>query len=494
MHLHILGICGTFMGGLALLARALGHRVTGSDANVYPPMSTQLEAAGIALCQGYEAAHLQPAPDVVVVGNAMTRGVPAVEYMLDQGLPYVSGPRWLAEHLLAGRHVLAVAGTHGKTTTASLLAWLLEDAGLAPGFLIGGVPGNFGVSARLGDGRFFVVEADEYDTAFFDKRSKFLHYRPRTLIINNLEFDHADIFDDLAAIQRQFHHLVRTVPGSGLILHPRGVGSIDEVLDMGCWTPRQSLALAEPGFDSPTPPAAATTGDSGQWDAQVTEPGSTDWSARRTSDRSADWVAELLAPAGTEVRLHHQGRGLGTWSWSQTGRHNVANALAAVAAAADVGVVPEAAMVALGRFQGVRRRMELRGEVGGVRLYDDFAHHPTAIATTVDGLRRSVGDARVIAVLEPRSNTMRAGVHAETLAASLGDADQVFLFAPPDLGWDADAAMAPLGDRCAVLGGIEQLVNAIVLAVRPGDHLLVMSNGGFQGIHQRLLDALGERA
>ncbi|EIC20552.1 UDP-N-acetylmuramate:L-alanyl-gamma-D-glutamyl-meso-diaminopimelate ligase [Thiorhodovibrio frisius] len=464
MHLHILGICGTFMGGLALLARELGHRVTGSDANVYPPMSTQLEAAGIELSQGYAASHLQPAPDVVVVGNAMTRGVPAVEYMLDQGLPYVSGPQWLAEHLLGARHVLAVAGTHGKTTTASLLAWLLEDAGLEPGFLIGGVPGNFGLSARLGAGRYFVVEADEYDTAFFDKRSKFLHYRPRTLVINNLEFDHADIFDDLAAIQRQFHHLVRTVPGSGLIIHPQGVESIEQVLAMGCWTQRQSLALVEP------------------------EP--TDAPAHPSTQPEADWRAELLNPAGAEVRLHRDGAVLGAWSWNQTGRHNVSNALAAIAAAAHVGVEPQAAMATLERFQGVRRRMELRGEVGGVRLYDDFAHHPTAIATTLDGLRKSVGQARILAVLEPRSNTMRAGVHAKTLAASLGEADLVYLFAPADLGWDAAAVMAPLGERVRVHEAIEPLVAEIIKTVQPGDHLLVMSNGGFQGIHQRLLDAL----
>ncbi|WPL15861.1 UDP-N-acetylmuramate:L-alanyl-gamma-D-glutamyl-meso-diaminopimelate ligase [Thiorhodovibrio winogradskyi] len=463
MHLHILGICGTFMGGLALLARELGHRVTGSDANVYPPMSTQLEAAGIRLAQGYAASHLQPAPDVVVVGNAMTRGVPAVEYLLDEGLPYVSGPRWLAEHLLGARHVLAVAGTHGKTTTASLLAWLLEDAGFEPGFLIGGVPGNFGQSARLGGGRYFVVEADEYDTAFFDKRSKFLHYRPRTLVINNLEFDHADIFGDLAAIQRQFHHLVRTVPGSGLIIHPRGVESIEQVLAMGCWTPRQTLALAGPELaDQPRQPGA-------------------------------DWCAELLNPAGTEVRLHRDGTALGSWSWNQTGRHNASNALAAIVAAAHVGVAPRAAMAALSRFQGVRRRMELRGEVGGVRLYDDFAHHPTAIATTLDGLRQSVGKARIVAVLEPRSNTMRAGVHADTLAASLREADLVFLFAPADLGWDAAAVLAPLGERARVMEAIEPLVARISQAVQPGDHLLVMSNGGFQGIHQRLLDTLTAR-
>lgn len=459
MHLHILGICGTFMGGLALLARALGHRVSGSDANVYPPMSSQLAAAGIDLREGYAAAHLDPAPDVVVVGNAMTRGLPAVEFMLDAGLPYVSGPQWLAEHLLCSQHVLAVAGTHGKTTTASLLAWLLEDAGLEPGFLIGGVPGNFRCSARRGGGQVFVVEADEYDTAFFDKRSKFLHYRPRTLVINNLEFDHADIFPDLAAIQRQFHHLVRTVPGTGLILHPCAEPSIEQVLAMGCWTPRQSLGL----FDARAGQAAMP---------------------------AADWSAALLNGAGTRARLYRDGAEIGDWSWSQTGRHNVANALAAVAAAAHVGVAPERALPALERFQGVRRRMELRGEVGGVRVYDDFAHHPTAIATTLDGLRQAVGAARIVAVLEPRSNTMRAGVHAGVLAASLGAADLVFVFAPPELDWDAAAALAPLGARVRVLQDLTALLEAILAAARPGDHLLVMSNGGFQGIHQRLLDAL----
>jgi UDP-N-acetylmuramate: L-alanyl-gamma-D-glutamyl-meso-diaminopimelate ligase len=456
MHLHILGICGTFMGGLALLARELGHRVTGSDANVYPPMSTQLEAAGIELTLGYEAAPLQPAPDVVVVGNAMSRGVPAVEYLLDHGLPYVSGPQWLAEHLLSKRHVLAVAGTHGKTTTASLLAWLLEDAGLEPGFLIGGVPGNFGRSARLGKGEGFVVEADEYDTAFFDKRSKFLHYRPRALIINNLEFDHADIFPDLAAIQRQFHHLIRTVPGSGQILYPRGVANIEQVLTMGCWTPCQTLEVLD------APP----------------------------TESAADWQAQLLSADGSHARLYHAGVLLGDWFWTQCGRHNVANALAAIAAAAQVGVAPETALASLSRFQGVRRRLELRGERAGVRLYDDFAHHPTAIATTLDGLRQSVGSARILAVLEPRSNTMRAGVHANTLAASLQDADLVYLFAPADLDWDATAVLAPLGKRARVHQTIEPLVAEILQAAQPGDHLLVMSNGGFQGIHQRLLDGL----
>jgi UDP-N-acetylmuramate: L-alanyl-gamma-D-glutamyl-meso-diaminopimelate ligase len=448
MHLHILGICGTFMGGVALLARALGHRVTGSDANVYPPMSTQLKAAGIELMQGYDASHLDPAPDVVVVGNAMKRGIPAVEYMLDAGLPYVSGPQWLAEHLLAGRHVLAVSGTHGKTSTSSMLAWILEDAGLAPGFLIGGVPQDFGVSARLGAGRHFVVEADEYDTAFFDKRSKFVHYRPRTLVINNLEFDHADIFDDLAMIQRQFHHLVRTVPGTGLITYPAGEPAVDAVLAMGAWTPLASI------------------GEGGDW--------------------SAEWLAEdasafrVLAPGGDSAELR----------WELTGAHNVQNALSAMAAAAHVGVAPAQSAAALGRFQGVKRRMELRGEVRGVRVYDDFAHHPTAIATTLAGLRRRVGDARIIAVLEPRSNTMRLGVHAAALADSLAAADRVEVYAPAELDWDAAAVLAPLGERLRVATAVGDIVAALGAEARPGDHVLVMSNGGFGGIHQRLLDAL----
>ncbi len=451
MQLHILGICGTFMGGLALLARALGHRVTGSDANVYPPMSTQLEAAGIDLMQGYAAAQLDPAPDLVVVGNAMKRGIPVVEHMLDAGLAYVSGPQWLAEHLLPGRHVLAVSGTHGKTTTASMLAWVLEVAGRAPGFLIGGVPQDFGVSARLGDGECFVVEADEYDTAFFDKRSKFVHYRPRTLIINNLEFDHADIFDDLAMIQRQFHHLVRTVPASGLIVHPHGEPAVDAVLAMGVWTPTRS------------------TGNGGDWNASLL-----------VADGSA---FRVQAPDGGEAELR----------WKQTGAHNVQNALSALAAAADLGIEPALAAAALGRFKGVKRRMELCGEVGGVRVYDDFAHHPTAIASTLQGLRRSVGKARIIAVLEPRSNTMRLGAHAGALARSLEAADLVQVYAPADLDWDAKAALAPLGDRLRVVAAVEQIVAEVAADARAGDHVLVMSNGGFGGIHQRLLETLAAR-
>ncbi|MES9976270.1 UDP-N-acetylmuramate:L-alanyl-gamma-D-glutamyl-meso-diaminopimelate ligase [Candidatus Thiodiazotropha sp. LNASS1] len=450
MHIHILGICGTFMGGIALLARALGHRVSGSDANVYPPMSTQLEGAGIDLMEGFEADHLQPAPDMVVVGNAMSRGNPAVEAMLNRGLPYTSGPQWLAEHVLQGRWVLAVAGTHGKTSTASLLAWILEQAGLQPGFLIGGVPENFGLSARLGDSPFFVVEADEYDTAFFDKRSKFVHYRPRTLIMNNLEFDHADIFDDLAMIQRQFHHLVRTVPAEGLIISPLNDGNISDVLDMGVWTP---LEFFDPEIE-------------------------------------AGWHAEHTTADGHSFDVVCEGEMQGRISWELIGNHNVANALAALAAARHAGVRPGAAIEAFSGYKNVKRRMELCGEVNGVRVYDDFAHHPTAIETTLDGLRKQVGDARIIALLEPRSNTMKRGVHADRLADALRAADQVMMFMPDDLQWDAAAALASLGDRAELFSDTASMVSLAVETARPGDHILVMSNGGFEAIHQRLLDAL----
>ncbi|MCU7941537.1 MAG: UDP-N-acetylmuramate:L-alanyl-gamma-D-glutamyl-meso-diaminopimelate ligase [Candidatus Thiodiazotropha sp. (ex Cardiolucina cf. quadrata)] len=450
MHIHILGICGTFMGGIALLARALGHRVSGSDANVYPPMSTQLEQAGIDLMEGFEADHLQPAPDMVVVGNAMSRGNPAVEAMLNRGLPYTSGPQWLAEHVLQGRWVLAVAGTHGKTSTASLLAWILEQAGLQPGFLIGGVPENFGLSARLGDSPFFVVEADEYDTAFFDKRSKFVHYRPRTLIMNNLEFDHADIFDDLAMIQRQFHHLVRTVPAEGLIISPLNDGNISDVLDMGVWTP---LEFFDPEIE-------------------------------------AGWHAEHTTADGHSFDVVCEGEMQGRVSWELIGNHNVANALAALAAARHAGVRPGAAIEAFSGFKNVKRRMELCGEVNGVRVYDDFAHHPTAIETTLDGLRKQVGDARIIALLEPRSNTMKRGVHADRLADALRAADQVMMFMPDDLQWDAATALASLGDRAELFSDTASMVSLAVETARSGDHILVMSNGGFEAIHQRLLDAL----
>jgi len=450
MHIHILGICGTFMGGIALIARAMGHEVTGSDANVYPPMSTQLESAGIGLMQGFDPAHLDPAPDMVVVGNAMSRGNPAVEAMLDQGLRFTSGPQWLSEHVLQNQWVLAVAGTHGKTTTASMLAWILEDAGLNPGFLVGGVPGNFGISSRIGQGSFFVVEADEYDTAFFDKRSKFVHYRPRTVVLNNLEFDHADIFDNLEQIQKQFHHLVRTVPGSGLIVAPADEPALDEVLDMGCWTRVE----------------------------------------RFSPDAPATWTVSSVAADGSDFEVVCEGKSAGKVRWSLTGNHNVANGLAAVAAARHAGVPADVAVQALCRFENVKRRMELKGSVRGVRLFDDFAHHPTAIKTTLAGLRANVGEKRIFAVLEPRSNTMRMGIHADQLASALNDADRVYVLQPDDLQWDLQSVLSDLGSRVSVMTGPGQIVKAVGAEVSSGDTILVMSNGGFDGIHQRILDEL----
>jgi len=438
------------MGGIALIARSLGHEVSGSDANVYPPMSSQLEAAGIRLMQGYQPSHLDPAPDQVVVGNAMSRGNPAIEYMLERGLRYTSGPQWLAENVLQDRWVLAVSGTHGKTTTSAMLAWILEYAGLKPGFLVGGVPENFGVSARAGDHPFFVVEADEYDTAFFDKRSKFVHYRPRTLVMNNLEFDHADIFEDLEAIQRQFHHLVRTVPSNGLIVSPLNDGNLHEVLDMGCWTPVEH-------FDP---------------------------------ELEASWHTARSTPDGSRFDVMCETQDAGRVEWPLTGRHNVANALAALAAARHAGVPPSVGVAALAGFRNVKRRMELRGEVRGVRVYDDFAHHPTAIASTLDGLRKQVGDSRILAVLEPRSNTMRMGVHADRLAGSLAGADQVWVYAPDSLGWDAGSALRDLGARLHLSADTQTIVDEVTQMVAPGDQVLVMSNGGFEGIHQRLLDSL----
>ncbi|MBT8765425.1 UDP-N-acetylmuramate:L-alanyl-gamma-D-glutamyl-meso-diaminopimelate ligase [Metapseudomonas boanensis] len=448
MHIHILGICGTFMGSLAVLAKELGHRVTGSDANVYPPMSTQLEAQGIELMQGYDPAQLTPAPDLVVIGNALSRGNPAVEYVLNKGLPYVSGPQWLADHVLQGRWVLAVAGTHGKTTTTSMLAWVLEHAGMSPGFLIGGVPQNFGVSARLGGTPFFVVEADEYDSAFFDKRSKFVHYRPRTAILNNLEFDHADIFPDLAAIERQFHHLVRTIPGQGLIIHPTSETAIARVLEMGCWTPVQ------------------TTGEGGQWQAR------------------------LLAEDGSRFEVSFEGASAGTVEWELTGQHNVANALATLAAARHVGVVPELGVAALSAFKSVKRRMEKVAEVKGITIYDDFAHHPTAIATTLDGLRKRVGDAPVIAVIEPRSNSMKLGAHRDGLPESVKLADQVFWYAPPNLGWDLAATAMACPVPSQVCTSLESIINEVKVLARPGTQVVIMSNGGFGGLHGKLAKAL----
>jgi UDP-N-acetylmuramate: L-alanyl-gamma-D-glutamyl-meso-diaminopimelate ligase len=416
VHIHILGICGTFMGSLALLARELGYKVTGSDANVYPPMSTQLEAQGIELMEGYDPEHLNPAPDLVVVGNAMTRGNPAIEYMLDQGMHYVSGPQWLCEHVLQDRWVLAVAGTHGKTTTTSMLAWILEHAGMMPGYLIGGVPKNFEVSARLGGSPFFVIEADEYDTAFFDKRSKFVHYRPRTLIMNNLEFDHADIFDSLSDIERQFHHVVRTVPNNGQIIYPIGEAALERVIQKGCWTPIQKAAVhAE--------------------DAAL-----------------ADWSVNWLKDDGSQFEVCFENQVVGIVNWSQTGAHNVSNGLMAIIAARHVGVQPHHAVEALCAFGGVKRRMELIGECGGIRVYDDFAHHPTAIETTLAGLRANVGEGRILAIIEPRSNTMRLGSHRESLAASAQQADEVIWYQPPGLDWSLDDVVASVDNQTVSLG------------------------------------------
>jgi UDP-N-acetylmuramate: L-alanyl-gamma-D-glutamyl-meso-diaminopimelate ligase len=454
MRLHILGICGTFMGGVAALARELGHTVEGSDANVYPPMSTQLEALGIGLMSGYTAEHLQPGPDhvqpdLVVVGNAMTRGNPAVEYMLDARLRYISGPQWLGETVLAGRDVLAVAGTHGKTTTTSLLAHLLESAGMAPGFLVGGVPGNFGVSARLGQGKPFVIEADEYDTAFFDKRSKFVHYRPRIAILNNLEYDHADIFPDVAAIQRQFHHLVRTVPGNGRLIVNAHDERLAEVLAMGCWTPVETFGIGR-----------------------------------------GDWQATLVEADGSVFAVHRAGERIGEVRWSLLGNHSVMNALAALAAAAAAGADPCALLPAFAGFESVKRRMELVGEVNGVRVYDDFAHHPTAIATTLAGLRAKVGQARILVALEPRSNSMRQGAHAEALAPSLADADAVVFLHRPELSWDAGRVTAALGGRGTTAPTVDALVAALRAQARPGDQVIFMSNGGFEAAPRRFVESL----
>jgi len=450
MHIHVLGICGTFMGSLAVLAKELGHRVTGSDANVYPPMSTQLQAQGIELMQGYAPEHLQPAPDLVVIGNALSRGNPAVEYVLNQGLPYVSGPQWLADHVLQGRWVLAVAGTHGKTTTSSMLAWVLEHAGMSPGFLIGGVPQNFGISARLGDTPFFVVEADEYDSAFFDKRSKFVHYRPRTAVLNNLEFDHADIFPDLAAIERQFHHLLRTVPGEGLVIYPAAEQALRRVVGMGCWTPVQ------------------TTGEGGQWQAR------------------------LISEDGSQFAVLFDGVEQGEVRWSLTGQHSVANALVTLAAARHVGVLPELGIDALSQFHSVKRRMEKVAEVAGVTIYDDFAHHPTAIATTLDGLRKQVGDAQIIAVIEPRSNSMKLGAHRDGLPASAQQADRVYWYAPANLGWDLAATVASASNPTEVCDSLEAIIAGVKAHAAPGTQVVVMSNGGFGGLHGKLAKALAQ--
>lgn len=452
MHLHILGICGTFMGSLALLARDLGHTVTGSDANVYPPMSTQLENAGITLMQGYDRSHLQPHPDLVIVGNAMKRGIDAIEYMLNEGLAYISGPQFLADYVLQGKHVLGVAGTHGKTTTTTMLAWVLDQAGLNPGFLIGGVPLGFSESARLGGGEYFCVEADEYDSAFFDKRSKFVHYHPKTAILNNLEFDHADIFDDLAAIQKQFHHLVRTIPSEGRIIAPITETHIDEVLEQGCWTPVVRTSLeAHP---------------------------------------QSVFSAEQLSADGSHFKVLENGILKGEVKWNMTGQHSVANALATIAAAEHVGVAIETACEALSNFGGVKRRMELLGTVKGIEVYDDFAHHPTAIETTLDGARKRLGERKLWAIIEPRSNTMRMGSHKDGLAHSARLADEVIWYQPEGLDWDLQPVIDAASNKAIIVRTLDEILHQIVAEAGEGDAVVIMSNGGFGGLHQKLIAAL----
>jgi UDP-N-acetylmuramate: L-alanyl-gamma-D-glutamyl-meso-diaminopimelate ligase len=438
------------MGGIALLARELGYEVSGSDTNVYPPMSTQLENAGIALRSLDDTGQFDPAPDLVVIGNALSRGKTAVEWVLNHNLPYISGPEFLSNYLLRDRWVLAVAGTHGKTTTSSMLAWILEDAGLKPGFLIGGIPENFGLSARSGDAPFFVVEADEYDTAFFDKRSKFVHYRPRTLILNNLEYDHADIFPDLDAIKRQFHHLVRTVPGNGLIVAPHSDANIADVITMGCWTPVEYVG----------------------------------------NDNSCNWQINNLSQDASQFDVYVDGDKAGTVNWNLQGLHNVNNAVMAIAAARHAGVPVHHAIDAMSRFQNVKRRMEVVGTVNDITIYDDFAHHPTAIELTLGGLRNKVGNARIVAILEPRSNTMRMGIHQNTLANSLDKADEVIYYQPPDVDLDLNAVAAKTRPPAGVMASVDDIINALVNTSKPGDQLLIMSNGAFGGLHQKLLAAL----
>ena len=456
MHIHILGVCGTFMGSLAQLAKALGHRVTGSDANVYPPMSTQLEQAGIELMQGFDPVHLQPAPDLVVIGNAMSRGNPAVEYVLAQGIPYTSGPQWLRDYVLPGKWVLAVAGTHGKTTTSSMLAWILEYAGMAPGYLIGGVTKNFPSSARLGETPFFVVEADEYDSAFFDKRSKFVHYNARTVILNNLEFDHADIFPDLAAIQKQFHHLVRTVPNNGLLISPQDDAALNEVLAMGCWTPQQKFSV--------------------------------------DGDTSVEWRAELLERDGSAFAVFHEGTAVAQVRWAQTGLHNVNNGLAAMIAARHVGVTPEISAKALEQFAGVKRRMECLADIHSIKVYDDFAHHPTAIKTTLAGLRAKVGSQKIIAVIEPRSNTMRMGVHKDALNQACTDADDVLWYQPPNVDWAMDEVVNKSPVPAKLVHDLDELIHCAISLSEADTHIVIMSNGGFGGVHQKMIEQLKKHA
>lgn len=447
MRIHILGIGGTFMGSVALLARDLGHEVTGSDAKVYPPMSTLLAAQNIRLMEGYEARHLDSVdPDLVVIGNALSRGNALVETVLDRGLRYTSGPQWIAENVLPGRWVLAVAGTHGKTTTAGMLAWILEYAKLNPGFLIGGVPENFGISARLGDEPFFVIEADEYDTAFFDKRSKFVHYRPRTAVLSNLEYDHADIFPDLAAITLQFHHFVRTVPRSGLLVVNGQDENLSNLLTMGCWTPVERFG----------------------------------------SERG--WQALARNPEASRFQVVFNEQDQGEVTWDLLGGHNMANALCAIAAARHAGVQVKTALAALGKFRNVKRRLEVRGTIRGITVYDDFAHHPTAITATLEALRARIGNARILAVLELRSNTMRLGVHRDTLAGALVHADRVLLLKPDDLNWNLERVTNALNGRGQAYSTVEEIIETLIREARPNDHILIMSNGGFGNIHARLLE------
>jgi len=451
MHIHILGICGTFMAGIALLAKQQGYTVTGSDAATYPPMSTQLEALGIECHSGYSARNLIPQPEVVIIGNALSRGNPEVEAVFNQRLPYISGPQWLSEQILAKRWVLAVAGTHGKTTTSSMLAWILEEANLSPSFLIGGVPENFGVSARLVEASpFFVVEADEYDTAFFDKRSKFVHYHPNTLVLNNLEFDHADIFPDLAAIQRQFHHLIRTVPGNGLIIYKNQEVAIDEVLKQGCWTPQETIGNSD-----------------------------------------SDWYAKSLTQDHRHFEIWHKNQPVSEIKWDLIGQYNVHNALAAMSAAHHAGVPIAVACEALEQFKSVKRRLELRGVKKGISVYDDFAHHPTAIAATIEALRQRVGLQRIIAVLEPRSNTMRMGIHKNELMPALQGANIVALYQPKNLGWSLFQTAKSL-EKAQVFEQVGALIEYLISIARSGDHILIMSNGSFENIHQRLLLMLND--
>ncbi|QQM63556.1 UDP-N-acetylmuramate:L-alanyl-gamma-D-glutamyl-meso-diaminopimelate ligase [Pseudoalteromonas sp. LC2018020214] len=447
MHIHILGICGTFMGGIAAIAKSLGHKVTGSDQNVYPPMSTQLEELGIELTQGYAVSQLEPKPDMVVIGNAMSRGNPCVEYVLDNGLPYTSGPEWLKHNLLQNSWVLAVAGTHGKTTTASMLAWVLEYAGLKPGFLIGGIVQNFGVSAKVGETPFFVIEADEYDTAFFDKRSKFVHYLPRTLILNNLEFDHADIFEDLNAIKKQFHHLMRTLPQSGKVIWPKQDVALNDVIAQGLWSESETL------------------GD--------------------------DWSYELIKADGSEFNVLLNGEKQGIVCWQAIGEHNVKNAIMTIAAARHVGIAIDHSIDALGEFISPKRRMELKADINNIKVYDDFAHHPTAIKTTLAGLRAKVGDEKIIAILEPRSNTMKMGVHQHTLLDSLRDADEVLLFEPENLNWSLKDQADKAGMQC--FSSTQTIIDTVLENIEPNQHILIMSNGGFNGLHQHLVDGLADK-